>query len=468
MRPHLLLVCLLAGQMALPAQAGEPPVLLPPEQLVERVDALARQALEHPAAVGLSVAVGIGEDVILERGYGLADLEYGIPADHETMFRIASITKQFTAAAIMRLVEEGRLSLDDTISEVLPRHEFPGPDVTIRHLLDHTSGIKSYTAEPRFFAEGASRHLTASQLLEFVRDAPRQFEPGEKAEYNNTAYYLLGLIVEELSFQSYDSFLRMEFFERLGLSRIRFDDAREIIPNRARGYAVGGSGLLHAMTWVPRNAGGAGGMISSAGDLVRWQIALVNGRVVTEESYTRMRTHSRLNSGDSTQFGFGLVMGTFEGQPVVDHSGGIFGFNSMLMYLPHQKLSVAVISNSETIASRELAHNIVRAALDIAPIVVEDLSVPEELLERFAGTYHIESIDLKLRLYPRDDRLIIHATGQMAMPLQYQGNGVFRLEIDPSFRLSFPVTDNGPADSFRLLQAGLSLQGVRMASDTDR
>jgi CubicO group peptidase (beta-lactamase class C family) len=312
--------------------------------------------------VALSVAVGRGDRVLLEEGAGIADLEFDVPANAQTMFRIGSVTKQYTAAGIMKLVERGKLGLEDDVRKHVPAFDSGGRVVTIRQLLNHTSGVPSYTSQPRFMAEYGPRDLTHEQLLATIKGVPFDFEPGKGWNYSNTGYYLLGMVIEAVDGRTYARFMQEEFFAPLGLMRTRYGSEREIIRNRAQGYALDPNGVRLNDSLISMNLPGAAGALSStAGDMVRWQIALVGGRAVSAQSYHQM-TESTVAAGQGgAKYGFGLNVSGAEGRRRIAHTGGIQGFNSLLVYLPETGLHVAVVSNSEALPSTALGEQIIAA-----------------------------------------------------------------------------------------------------------
>jgi D-alanyl-D-alanine carboxypeptidase len=329
--------------------------------LIARIDALAAETLAHPGAAGLSIAVARGDRLILSKGYGKADLEHGVPATETSVFRIASVTKQFTAAAILRLAEQGKLALDDDFTQYV---DFPthGKTVTIRHLLAHTSGIKSYTDVAGFFETGTAFDLPPAKVLEPVRNLPLDFEPGTRWAYSNTGYHLLGLIIERVSGVPYAQHLQDELFTPHDLLHTRYDVGSAVIPGRARGYDVIDGAPANAPYLSMTIPYSSGGLLSTAGDLVRWQLALIAGKVVSPESYAEMTTPATLPDGSSTPYGFGLFLSDVDGHPNFMHEGGIPGFNSILVYFTEEKLSIAVISNSPAASAGQLAAEIARAA----------------------------------------------------------------------------------------------------------
>jgi CubicO group peptidase (beta-lactamase class C family) len=335
-----------------------------------RVDAVIAQALSRPEAAGLSVAVARGDRIIYERGAGWADAENKRHADAATEFRIGSLTKQFTAAAIMKLVERGKLGLDDPLAKYLPEFDTGGRTVTIRQMLNHASGIPNYTAQPGFRAISDKPDLTPQDVLGLLKGVRFDFEPGKGWAYSNSNYYLLGLIVEKVSGVSYPRFVERELFKPLGLTRTRYDSGDTAVADRALGYAFDpATSTRHPAD--PINMAGpfaAGALASTGGDLIRWQIALTEGRAVSAASFRAM-TQSAVKTGQGDAvYGFGLISDTVGGTRRVWHNGGINGFNSVLTWWPDLGLRTAVISNSEGLPSSAVEQMIVASLTSERPL----------------------------------------------------------------------------------------------------
>ncbi len=437
--------------------SAEPGVQSPEPALALKIDALAAELLAKPGGVGLSIAVAQNGEILLAKGYGRADAEFDVPADEQTMFRIGSVTKQFTAAMVMRLVEQKKLALDDELAKYVPDFPLQGRRVTIEQLLQHTSGIKSYTDIGEAWAKVWPLELTHAELLALVKDAPFDFEPGTDWHYNNTGYYLLGMVIEKVTGRSYAEHLQAELCAPLGLSRTRYDSNRELISNRAQGYTLAGEQLVNDQIIGMAQPGAAGGILSTAGDLVRWQMALSSGEVVQPESFARMCTPTVLPNGHDTSYGFGLRMDEWAGIPRVQHGGGIFGFNSMLLWLPSEDLHVAVISNGEPLSSAELADAIANEVLGIEPPIVKDEPIPAELIARLSGDYVFAGIGLDARIFELEGKLMLQASGQSAFRIQWQGDLEFRAEFDTDVRLVFAADGK----SLVLYQGGGKAEGVR-------
>jgi D-alanyl-D-alanine carboxypeptidase len=351
-------IALLASPV--PALAETTPPAATTAQLA-KMDAVMTEGIAARAIAGGVVGVMRDGKIVLVRAYGVADLEDGQPVAPDTIFRIGSITKQFTTAMLMMLVERGRLSLDDPISRYLP--EIPRSDgITVRHLLNHTSGIHSYT-DKVFVETRATRQHTIDEMVAYIagQAAPIDFAPGTDYRYNNSGYILAGAIVERLTGKTYSAALQDMILTPLGLADTAFDDERLVLPRRAKGYAGRDGVLGHPMPLAVSAAGSAGAMRSTASDLLRWHAALLGGKVVKPESLTLMTRPSTLKDGSPVAqlatpdppeqapmgYGLGLSVGTHGGRRVVGHWGAINGFNACLFSYPDQRTTIVLLVNTE-------------------------------------------------------------------------------------------------------------------------
>jgi D-alanyl-D-alanine carboxypeptidase len=312
-------------------------------ELVARIDSLAEATLREGPVAGLTIGVKRGADLLLVKGYGLADIENVVPATAETVYRIGSLTKHFTGATIMQLVDSGRLALDDPITRYLPHYPTQGHEVTIRHLLTHTSGIWSYTnlGEP-FFSGAARLDLSREDMLALFQDEPFDFAPGERFGYSNSNYSLLGVILEEVTGVSYADYLQTNVFDALGLTRSSYCYERQIVPGRAEGYERVEGVLLNDAPISMYVPGPAGALCSTVPDLLSCIAALRTGRVVSPASYAAMTASAELLDGSTTEYGFGLAVETLGEHPVVWHNGLINGFVSMMAHYPESQLDIVV------------------------------------------------------------------------------------------------------------------------------
>ncbi len=406
--------------------------------LAARVDTIARGAMAAERIPGLSIAVVRGADTIVARGWGYADLENRVPATAQTVYRIGSITKQFTALAIMQLAEQGRLSLNDTLQRFVPSFPTPGRHVTIRHLLTHTSGIPSYTSIGHAWQDKMRLDLPHDSLLALVRDRAPDFPPGERFLYDNTGYYLLGMVIEAASGQSWAHYLATHVFAPLGLSATTFCDTRPLIANRAQGYQSDSSGIINADFISMGQPFGAGSLCSTVMDLLAWQRALAGDRLLRPGGYATMSTPGRLTNGTATGYGYGLGAGELNGHRSIGHAGGINGFSSMLSVFPDDSLVVVVLANSEEANTSRIAQRIARAAFGIAEPVVRSLPLTAAERARYAGTYRLNDA-LDLRVFSLGDSLMAQATGQGAWRLLAQGNDAFLASFDPDVGITFEM-----------------------------
>jgi CubicO group peptidase (beta-lactamase class C family) len=417
--------------------------------LTSKIDSLVESVLEAGSVAAMSIGVRRGDDVLITKGYGLADIENDVPAGAETVYRIGSITKQFTAAAVMQLVESGAIELDDPMTEYLPDYPMQGHVVTIRHLLGHTSGIKSYTGLAEW-QPTMRMDLTDDELVALFSDEPFDFAPGERYLYNNSGFYLLGMIVAAASGESYRDYLRAHIFEPLGLGGSSYCDEQPIIANRAEGYELVRGELLNDQPLSMNHPGAAGALCSTVEDLLVWTSALREGRVVSAASYDLMTTPGTLNSGAATSYGFGLGLGQLVGHASVSHGGGINGFNTMLAHYPASDLDVVVLTNTAGPFADRTAETIAKWALGIAVATVADEPVTPREIAAYVGVYQLAP-GFELTVFEQNGQLWTQATGQGAARLRSQGDGRFVPTFDDDVRVEF-VMEGGRATTLVLFQ----------------
>jgi D-alanyl-D-alanine carboxypeptidase len=342
----------------------------------------------EPGAAVLIVQDG---QVLLRKGYGLADLELGVPMRPDMVFEIASLTKQFTAAAILLLQERGKLSVSDDITKYLPDYPTHGRTITIENLLSHTSGIPEVTALPEWWP----RHrddLTLPQLLSLFKDKPLDFSPGEKQSYSNSGYILLGAIVEKASGRSYEDFVEQEIFAPLGMKRSRYGHQTEVVPDRAAGYDQEEDGYKAAEYISLTQAYAAGALLSTVDDLALWAEALANEKLLKKVSIERMSMPAKLASGQITTYSCGQGILDEDGTLIFEHSGGLPGFNSELLRVPGQHLVVAVLSNvlGHEPSPAHLAFRITMKALGKPVEERKAVSLDPATLDDYVGVYRFD------------------------------------------------------------------------------
>lgn len=334
--------------------------------LESRIAAIASGALVQQNVPGISVAVSEHGRVVYARGFGRRSLDDGLPVDAETTFRIGSITKQFTAASIMLLVQAGKIHLDDRLAAYLPNAPHAN-EVTLRELLTHTSGIPGYT-ELEGFDAAAKLPATPAQVVATVARAPLAFAPGTDWEYSNTNFILLGMVIEKVSGEPYEQFVTDHILTPLHLAHASFWNPLLVEHDAAVGYSsMPFEPVLHTLDWNWDWAWAAGGLNTDAADLARWDAALDSGRVVTAASFAEMSTPQHLKNGKNTHYGFGLGIGTFLQRKVVAHSGGVPGFITENLTIPHDGVAVVVFGNSDSFQPGPVARSILYALYGALP-----------------------------------------------------------------------------------------------------
>lgn len=317
-------------------------------QKIAIMDSIANSPVVEGRVAGLAVAIVHRNDTLLLKGYGKADLEWNIPMPVDAQFEIGSVTKQFTAAAILQLRDAGKLDLDADLTKYLPNYPTKGHKIPVRRLLDHTSGIKGAT-EMKSFDEIRTRRLPRDSLLVRIAAEPFDFAPGEAMIYNNSAYILLGHIIEKASGMSYEDYIEKNIFTKLGMNRSAYCSDTDVVPRRARGYQllVQQRVLAKAETNVHIWPYSAGSLCSTAGDLITWLKALHGGKVLPAASYKEMITPGRLSDNTPLRYGMGLgLTPDARGRRTIAHGGGISGFVTDARYYPEDDLYVAVLVNT--------------------------------------------------------------------------------------------------------------------------
>lgn len=339
------------------------------------VDAAVRREMERQRIPGVAVAVVRGGDVLLARGYGYANLEHRVPVTDETMFESGSLGKQFTAAGVMALVEDGRLRLDASVRAYLPDAPAAWQPITLRHLLSHTSGIPDYTGDQLDYR----RDYAEADLLRLAYALPPEFPAGARWNYSNTGYVVLGVVASRAAGRPYWELLRDRVYRPAGMPTVRVISEREIVPHRAEGYLPDSAGWRH-QDWVSPslNTTADGSMLLSLRDVVAWNAAVRGRRVLRPESWARMLAPVTLASGRPYPYGFGWFVDSLGGQVVHHHGGSWQGFRTQFTRYEGADVAVAVLANSGAANPREVAEA-VAAAVDpaLAPPAPPNAVLPD-------------------------------------------------------------------------------------------
>jgi CubicO group peptidase (beta-lactamase class C family) len=359
------------------------------DNLTSKLDAMLEQTY-NPDEPGVSVIVRSKGKVLLEKGYGLANLEHNIKINKDTVFRLGSITKQFTAVAILMLAEQGKLSLDDTLKQYIPEMSKLAGGITIAQLLNHSSGLTNYTNLPGWDEE-QEEHLSSGQMIDLFKDKPLDFEPGSAWNYSNTGYFLLGVIIEKASGETYADYVENHIFQALGMRESFYGGASKIINNRASGYDATDDGWVNAPYLSMTQPYAAGSLLSSVGDLAIWIDAINNHRLISKTFTDRAHTKAILTDGSEVEYGFGWRLATLRGSQTIEHNGGINGFSTSSVYLPKEDLYVAVLSNRTSAPRPGTTARLLLAEMLGKPYIqFEQVSATGDELTRIVGVYDVE------------------------------------------------------------------------------
>jgi len=427
-------------------------------------------AYDHTWAPGCTVGVIRDGEFVLRRGYGMANLEYGVALSPQSVFRIGSTSKQFTAAAILLLAQEGKLSLDDDVRDYLPELNDFGVPVTIRHLIHHTSGYRDYLTLADLTGLRDDDYYTNADLLAMLsRQRELNFNPGAEHLYSNSGYWLLSQVVERASGKSLKEYAAEEMFAPLGMSATHFhDDHTEIVPQRASGYAPDGDDFSISMTTLPMI--GDGGVFTTVDDLLRWDQNFYDSSVGGPEFVEQMLRTGILNDGEELTYASGLGVDTYRGLKMVSHAGGFVGFRAEMIRFPDERLSVICLCNRADANPSQLSRRVAevylgdrmeareprgqRAPRAQPPDMVE---LSDVALAAFAGEYYSEELDVMYRLsVAGDSGRIAYQVGSRRGSARPIGNDVlwsnnlrFRFERDAAGAITGFQIDAGRVKNLR-------------------
>jgi CubicO group peptidase (beta-lactamase class C family) len=380
-----------------------------------RLEQVAQSYTAGNAYMG-TVLVVDGDKVLLDKGYGMADLGWGNANAPDVKFHLGSLTKQFTAALVLLLQEDGKLKIDDPVSKYLPDTPKTWENITLAELLGHTSGIPNFTDLKEFGVWRMSPH-TVDEELTFFKDKPLDFEPGSKFAYSNSNFEVLGAVIEKVSGKKYVDMLQERILTPLGMKDSGLDTDELILPRRAQGYMQGKDGLVLARSESMTVPWAAGSMYSTTGDLLKWEHGLFGGKVLNADSLKAMTTPGKGN------YGLGVFISDKDGVKVVDHGGGIEGFNTHLAYVPEKRIAIVVLGNVNGGAPGQMGGQLLDVVLG-KPVTLasERKAVPitKDELAKFVGVYDLE-VGVTITFAVGADGLTGQVGGQQAFPLMYAG-----------------------------------------------
>lgn len=353
--------------------------------LIQTIDNLVQEAYP-PTEPGVAVIVVRDGEIVFRKGQGMANLELGVSIEPDMVFRIGSLTKQFTAVAILMLAEQGKLALDDSLTKFLPDYPTHGHTITVEHLLTHTSGIKSYTSMPEWLPLWR-KDFTVQELVDFFKNQPMDFAPGKRFEYSNSGYILLGAIIEKASGQTYEQFIQQRIFDPLGMKHSHYDNPLSVVPRRAAGYDKGPDGYANATYLSMTQPYAAGSLASTVADLALWDAALYTEQLLKQETLQRAFVSHRLADGSETEYGYGWATAKLAGHVAAGHGGAIHGFGSFAIRLPEDHVFVAALSNNTGTHPEQLALKIAAWALGQPFREPTPVELNPEVLARYDGVY---------------------------------------------------------------------------------
>lgn len=409
------------------------------ESMRTQIDAALADTAQ-PDGPGAVVLVAHGDSIVYRGARGMANVELGVPLSPDQLFRIASITKSFTAALVVQMAERGELSLDDPLARFLPGRAID-PAITVRRLLNHTAGIGERDAiDHPSFGWG---EIPLAEQLDRIVPRPPGFAPGTDQRYSNSGYVLLAAVIEQVTGKRWDEAMRERLFDPLGLDRTRYDRATDIAPGRVQGYTHAGGALRNAPFFnmsLPRTAGS---LRSTAEELFRFMRALSRGRIVSPAAFADMAAPARADAPPQQAYGLGLYRWTVRGTPAIGHTGEIAGFASALLYLPDADATVVILANDDGFDAQTFARRVAAIAIgDPFPVVRAGAPTPAALAA-LAGRY-AEGTDQARVFAVQDGTLTSARPGRPPLPLLVDSEGRIRFLPD---ELSYfePVFDRAGA-----------------------
>ncbi len=399
-------------------------------------DAVLKQAIK-PTGPGAAAIVVKDGKVVYRAAYGLANVEKKTPLSPDSVFRLGSVTKQFTSLAIMMLVEQGKVGLQDPIDRYLPGYPMQGKAITVEHLLTHTSGIQSYTDIPGYMASKVQADLTVQQLIDVFKNEPMQFDPGTRYRYNNSGYVLLGAIIEKASGQTYAAYVADHIFKPLGMTHSYYGTDEPKVAKLAGGYSEGDKPARPLSMTQPY---AAGSLLSTVNDLAVWDGALYTEKLVKRASLEKIWTPYTLSDGTTNGYGYGWQTATLRGRRTMEHGGGIFGFSTYVIRMPDDRAYVAVLCNSDSPSAPPsyLAKRLGAIALGSPFSEQKAVTVDPKVLQAYAGVYAAEKGPRRTVTF-EDGRLFVQPAGGARTEIKPRSSveffvenrlAVFRFETD--------------------------------------
>lgn len=392
----------------------------------DKVDDYIKAEIAKRKIPGLSLAVVKNGEVIKAQGYGLANIELNVPAIAETVYQSGSVGKQFTSAAVMLLVEEGKINLDDKISKYLDGTPEIWKEITVRHLLTHTSGIKNYGDKDLNYR----LDYTDEELIKVAATFPLDFQPGERWSYSNTGYILLGYVIKKAAGKFYGDFLKERVFAPLGMTTARVINEEDIIPNRAAGYRLSKGEIKNQRYVSPSlNTTADGSLYLTVLDMAKWDAALYSEKLLKNSSIDQMWTPVKLNGGKTHPYGFGWGVGEANKHKLIEHGGAWQGFTSHIARYVDDKLTVIVLTNFANANPGMIAHRVAGLYIpELMPVERKAIKIDPKLFDPYVGEYQL-SPTFVLTVSREGDKFMVQASGQPKLELFAETETKFFLTV---------------------------------------
>jgi CubicO group peptidase (beta-lactamase class C family) len=391
----------------------------------DKIDSYVNAEMDLQKIPGLSIAVMRKGELVKAKGYGLANVELNVPAKPETVYQSGSMGKQFTAAAVMMLVEEGKLTLDDKINKYFLDSPESWSNITVRNLLTHTAGTTDYPKDFDF-----RRDYTDAELLKKAQAIPLAFAPGERWSYSNVGYVILGILIGKVTGKFYGDFLQERIFKPLGMNATRIISEADIVPNRAAGYRMQ-KGELKNQEWVSptMNTTADGSLYLTALDLAKWDAALYTDKLLKKSSLDQMWTPVKLNNGVTRPYGFGWAFNDVRGHKIIEHGGAWQGFTSHIARYVDDKLTIVVLTNRAGANPAKIAHGIAGLYnVELAPVEHKEVQLDPKILDQYVGEYELGPGSV-LTISHTDNQLWLQATAQPRVQLFPESQTDFFLKV---------------------------------------
>lgn len=367
------------------------------KQLIKSIDDLIAKRLDR-ISPGCAVLISKKGQIFYQKAFGIANLELNVPTQPNMIFRIGSITKQFTAVCILQLVEQGKISLNDSIQKFIRDSPSKGHTVTVENLLSQTSGITDYLNLDFNVPNPFRIDFSPKQVVDSIKKQVLEFTPSSKFAYSNSNYFLLGYIIEQVSGLSYPEYLKQNIFNPAGLTNTYYDIPTKVIPNRVNGYEKSENRYSNADFISMAGFYSAGALIANTEDLYKWNEALINGKILKKETLDKAYRPYKLSDGTTSEYGYGWFIRNLAGSKTIEHGGSVFGFRAEEIFLPNENIYVTGLFNCRQLNNdeQELCYDIVR--LMLGKSLAKEITLSDEILNKYIGTYKNDQYNQTMKI----------------------------------------------------------------------